>query len=121
MTNPADLGGGALECRSGKFDGSEFTRSPFDTQAAARTIEAGLICLPDACGMAAILRRRLDLPERIWLATSSLLSLPPDDAEELAECVLCDLRAGPPLVTFWSVRDDARDWAIFASPAELRA
>ncbi|MGR3717819.1 MAG: hypothetical protein ACU0B1_13860 [Thermohalobaculum sp.] len=92
-----------------------------NTQAATRAIEAGLVYLPHPTDLTFILHQRLDLPERIWLAISSLLSLPPDDAEELAECVLCDLRAGPPLVTFWSVRDDARDWAIFASPAELRA
>ena len=66
-------------------------------KAAARAIEAGLVCLPDACDMAFILRRRLDLPERIWLAISSLLSLPPDLAEELAAATLHDLRAARPI------------------------
>ena len=94
------------------------TRSPLDPQAAARAIGAGLICLPDACDMAFILRRRLDLPERIWLAASALLSMPPDEAEELCEAALHDLRAGSPPVTFWSLRDEARDWAFFASRAE---
>ncbi len=116
MENPAQ--GGVSECRSGKLDNPDDTRPTFDTQAAARAIEAGLVCLPDACDLAVILRRRLDLPERIWLAASSLLALPPDTAEELAEAVLHDLRAGPPLVTFWSVRDEARDWAFFASRGE---
>ncbi len=89
-----------------------------DPQAAARAIGAGLICLPDACDMAFILHRRLDLPERIWLAASALLSMPPDEAEELCEAALHDLRAGSPPVTFWSLRDEARDWAFFASRAE---
>jgi len=117
MTNPA-TGGGALKCRSGGADASEFTRPAHNPQAACRAIEAGLVCLPDACDMAAILRRRLDLRERIWLAASVVLSLPPDTAEELAEAALCDLRAGPPPVMFWSLRDEARDWAFFASRAE---
>ena len=92
-----------------------------DPQAAARAIGAGLICLPDACDMAFILRRRLGLPERIWLAISSLLALPPDDAEELAEAALHDLRAGPPIPPFMSIRDAAMSWATFASRGELRA
>ena len=120
MENPAQ-GGVSEECRSGKFDGSDDTRKSHDPQAAARAIGAGLICLPDACDMAFILSRRLDLSERIWLAISSLLSLPPDTAEELTEAVLHDLSAGPPTVWFWSLPDEAREWALFASRAELRA
>ncbi len=89
-----------------------------DPQAAARAIGAGLICLPDACDMAFILSSRLDLPKRIWLGTSALLSLPPDTAEELAEAVLHDLGAGPPPVTFCNLRDEALSWAMFASRAE---
>ncbi len=119
MENPAQ--GGVSECHACRLDTPDDTRESHDPQAAVRAIGAGLVYLPHPTDLAFILHQRLDLPERIWLAISSLLSLPPDDAEELAECVLCDLRAGPPLVTFWSVRDDARDWAIFASPAELRA
>jgi len=55
------------------------------------------------------------------LAASAILALPPDAAEQLAGAVLHDLRAGPPVPPFLSVRDEARDWAMFASPAELRA
>ena len=119
MENPAQ--GGVSECRTGWLDTPDDTRPILDLQAAGRAIEAGLVCLPDACDLAVILRRRLDLPERIWLAASSLLSLPPDEAEELSEAALHDLRAGPPTVWFWSLRDEARDWALFASRAELRA
>ena len=86
--------------------------------AAVRAIDAGLVSLPHPNDMAFILRRRLGLPERIWLAISSLLALPPDDAEELAEAALHDLRAGPPTVWFWSLPDEAREWALFASRAE---
>ena len=116
MENPAL--GGVSECRSGRPDTPDDTRPTHDTQAATRAIGAGLVCLPDACDTAFILRRRLDLLERIWLAISSLLSLPPDTAEELCEAALHDLRAGSPPVTFWSLRDEARDWAFFASRAE---
>ena len=116
MENPAL--GRVSECRSGKLDGSDDTRNSHDPQAAVRAIGAGLICLPDACDTAFILRRRLGLPERIWLTTSALLSLPPDEAEALAEAALHDLRSGPPMVTFWSLKDEALSWAMFASRAE---
>ena len=119
MENPAQ--GGVSECRSGRLDTPDDTRKTHGPQAAARAIEAGLVCLPDACDMAFILRRRLDLPERIWLAASSLLSLPPGDAEQLSEAVLHDLRAGSPIPPFTTLRQEARDWAAFASPGELRA
>ena len=84
-------------------------------------IAAGLVFLPDVTDMAEILRHRLDTGRRIWLAVSSIASLPPDDAEELAEAVLHDLRAGPPVPPFLDVREDARDWATFASPGERKA
>ena len=116
MENPAQ--GGVSECRIGKIDTSDDIRKTHDPQASARAIKAGLICLPDACDTSFILRRRLDLPERIWLAASSLLSLPPDEAEELAEAVMHDLRAGPPIPPFLSLRTEACDWAFFASRAE---
>ena len=115
MKNPAT---GGAPCRSGEIDGTEYTRSTHDPQAAARAIEAGLIYLPDACDMAAILRRRLDLPECIWLAASAKIALPPNEAEELSEAVLHDLRAGPPIPPFMSIRDAAASWATFASRAE---
>jgi hypothetical protein len=43
-------------------------------QRAARAIEARLICLPDARGLASILRP-LDLSQRIWLTAGGLWSL----------------------------------------------
>ncbi|MCH8167157.1 MAG: hypothetical protein IIC03_04420 [Proteobacteria bacterium] len=98
--------------------GAHHTALTHNPQAAARAIGAGLIGLPDACDTAFILRRRLDLPERIWLAASALLSLPPGEAEELSEAALHDLRTGPPIPPFTSLRAEARDWAAFASRAE---
>jgi len=114
--NPA--GCGVLGDGSGKFDSAEFTASAHNPQAAARAIAAGLICLPHPTDLAFILRRRLDLPERIWLAASALMALPPDTAEELAEATLHDLRAGPPIPPFLSIRDEAQSWATFASRVE---
>ena len=98
--------------------GAHHTAPAQNSQAAVRAIEAGLICLPDACDTSVILRRRLDLTERIWLAASALLSLPPDEAEELAEAVLHDLRAGEPIPPFTNLRDESQSWAMFASRGE---
>jgi hypothetical protein len=92
-------------------------RNAHNQQAACRAIEAGLVALPDACNLAAILRP-LDHAQRLWLTAGCMWSLPPDTAEELAEAALSDLRAGPPPVTFWSLRDEASEWALFASRAE---
>ena len=116
MENPAQ--GGVSECHACRLDTPDDTRESHDPQAAVRAIGAGLVYLPHPTDLAFILHQRLDLPERIWLAISSLLSLPPDEAEEVAEATLHDLRAGPPVVWFWSLRDEARDWAFFASRAE---
>ncbi len=51
----------------------------------------------------------------------ALRSLPPYAAEELDEATLADLRTGEPVPPFISLRDEARDWATFASPGELKA
>ncbi len=104
--------------KAGELFTANFTPPAHNPQAAVIGIEAGLVYLPHPTDTSLILRCRLDLPERIWLAISSLLSLPPDTAEEVAEAVLHDLRAGPPMVTFLSLRDEAREWALFASRAE---
>ena len=74
-----------------------------------------------AAGLAMVVRARLGPCERLGFASAGMLSLDRGDAEELAEAALHDLRAGPPTVWFWSLRDEARDWALFASRAELRA
>ena len=74
-----------------------------------------------AAGLAMVLRARLGPCERLGFASAGMLSLDRDDAEELAEATLHDLRAGPPVPPFLDMREDARDWATFASPAELRA
>ena len=116
MENPAV--GGVSECHACRLDTPDDTRESHDPQAAVRAIGAGLVYLPHPTDLAFILHQRLDLPERIWLAISSLLSLPPDEAEELCEAALHDLRTGPPPVTFWSLRDEASDWAFFASRAK---
>ena len=99
-------------------DSPNYSTTESNTQAAVRAVAAGLVYLPHPTDLAFILRRRLDLPRLIWLTTSTLTSLPPDEAEELAEAVLHDLRAGPPIPPFMSIRDEARDWAMFASRAE---
>jgi hypothetical protein len=93
-------------------------RNAHNQQAACRAIEAGLVYLPDACDMAFILRRRLDLRQRTWLAASAMLALPADTAEQLSEAVLHDLRAGPPVPPFMSIREAAMSWAAFASRPE---
>lgn len=82
---------GASQCLAA----CEAQNTPTDraAQHAGRAIAAGLVCLPDARDLAGILRRRLDRPKRIWLAASSLMSLPPDAAETLAIATLTDLEA----------------------------
>ena len=50
-----------------------------------------------------------------------MLSLDRDIAETLAEATLCDACEGEPVPPFTTVREEARDWATFASPGELRA
>ena len=126
MENPAQ--GGVSECRAGWLDTPDDSRPVHDLQAAGRALGSALVCLLDmpstgnhAADLAVILRCRLDADARLWLAGAALLSLPPDVAEELAEAVLHDLRAGPPVPPFLDVREDARDWATFASPGERKA
>ena len=74
-----------------------------------------------AAGLAMVVRARLGPCERLGFASAGILSLDRGDAEELAEATLHDLRAGPPVPPFVEVREEARDWAAFASPGELRA
>ena len=60
---------------------------------------------------------------RWWFACSltAMLSLDRDIAETLAEATLCDACEGEPVPPFTTVREEARDWATFASPGELKA
>ena len=74
-----------------------------------------------ADGLAIILRAHLGPYERLTFASAALLSLDADTAEELAEATLADLREGVPVPPFSTLREEARDWAAFASPGELRA
>ncbi len=62
-----------------------------------------------------------DCKDETQRVAAALRSLPPDAAEELAEAALHDLREGEPVPPFTSLRDEARDWATFASPGELKA
>ena len=62
-----------------------------------------------------------DKTRRVAEAAAALRSLSRDDAEELAEAVLHDLREGEPVPPFDELRTEARDWAAFASPGELKA
>jgi hypothetical protein len=121
MENPATSGAsGDRLCR---IDAWKHTPPRHENQhkQAAGAICAGLTYLPDPLDLAEILRCRLDLPERIWLAFAAILSLPSDTAEDACEAVLADLRAGPIAVPFNDLRAEARDWAGWASRGELRA
>lgn len=71
--------------------------------------------------LGALLALRLDWPRCFLLATGGLMALPPEDREAVAATVLADLRAGQPIPPFMDLRDDARDWAGWASTAERRA
>ena len=74
-----------------------------------------------AAGLACILRARLGPMERLTCASSAMMALDGNAAEELAEAVKHGLRAGSPVPPFMDVREEARDWAAFASRGELRA
>jgi hypothetical protein len=71
--------------------------------------------------LALIWRRHLGPIERLALASAGMLSLDRDTAETLAEATLCDACEGEPIPPFTNLREEARDWAIFASPGELKA
>lgn len=71
--------------------------------------------------LAFVLRARLGPVERGGLAIASLWALDADEVEHLAATALANIRAGEPVPPFLSPRDEARDWAAWASPAEHRA
>lgn len=74
-----------------------------------------------AAGLATIFRARLAPMERLTIASAAMMALDLDAAEELAEATLRDLCAGSPITPFTTLREEARDWATFASQGELRA
>jgi len=74
-----------------------------------------------AARLAYIFRARLDPVERLCLALAGMMALDPGTAEALAEATLYDARQGAPVPPFTTLREEAHDWATFASPSELRA
>jgi len=112
---------GALSAMAGGPIAAQFIHVPANIHRAANAISVGLHLLPDARGLALILRARLGLERRLWLAAACLWSLEAETAEALAEATLNDLQCGPPGIPFLDVRNEARDWADWASPGELRA
>lgn len=114
MENPA-LGG--APCQLGG-DVSEHTAPPNNVQ---RVLDLALRHEWPAEALGAALALRLD-PPRVWLlAIGGLMALPAEDRETLAETALADLRAGPPVPPFTTLRDVARTWAALACRCELRA
>jgi len=59
--------------------------------------------------------------ERLTLAGAALLSLERGSLEKLAEAALHDVRTGPPIPPFATLREEARNWVALAAPGELRA
>lgn len=116
MRNPATVGG-ALHCQLGG-DTAEITAPRFNVQA---LLDRALRHHWRAEWLGSILAMRLDRPQRIVLAAGALHALDPDLREDVAEAVLDDLRAGPPVVPLLDVRAEAREWAAWASRGELRA
>lgn len=75
---------------------------------------------PDAWGpFSTVCRARLTLRERAGLAVAALRSMPDDCALETAAAALGAV--GSPAPAFLGGMDDARTWAAWASPAELKA
>lgn len=112
---------GAVSAMAGGPIAAQFIRLPANIQRVAHAIGVALHILPEAGGLALIIRARLARGQRRWLASECLWSLDAETAEALAEAVLHDLRGGPPGVPFLDVHSEARDWASWASPGELRA
>lgn len=73
----------------------------------ARAVAAGLRALAPAA--------------RLVIASGAVMSLDREDAEQLAEATLVDLRRGAPVPPFGAVEEEARCWASFASRAELES
>jgi hypothetical protein len=71
------------------------------------------------CGFTTVLRARLAPEERAELARASLLSC--DDAQYAQIMIAQEAGAGPPVPAFDDVAAEARQWAEWASRAELNA
>ncbi|MDP2739055.1 MAG: hypothetical protein Q8O82_10255 [Pseudorhodobacter sp.] len=75
---------------------------------------------PDAWnGFSLVASLRLTPNERAALAFAALNSLEPDEAEMTAAAAIGS--AGAPLPPFLGGMDEARFWASYANPAELKA
>ena len=59
--------------------------------------------------------------ERVALAAGALLALSPTTATSVCETFLAEHRAGEPVPPLDDIRAEARLWASWAAPAELRA
>jgi len=112
---------GAPGCPTDARDDWGLARDIFCMQAAALATGNALSCAADPAELAIVLRARLPVTCRMRLALGALLSLSPDDAEELTAAVLHDLTAGEPEAPLFSYADEAQTWAYFASSRERRA
>lgn len=73
-------------------------------------------------GFSVVLRSKLSVGERKWIAWSALVSLDADDAQDVLERVLnSEENAGPPRPPLVGIDDEADTWAGWASPRELWA
>ena len=70
-------------------------------------------------GFSTVCRARLTVFERAALAVAALRSLPDTYALDTAAAVMG--AAGEPLPAFLGGMEDARSWASFATPSELKA
>jgi hypothetical protein len=85
-------------------------------------IETGRALGDDEQAVADTLVAWLSPAERVALAAGALLALSPATARAVCETFLAEHRAGEPVPAFLEdVRAEARLWASWASPAELRA
>ena len=103
-----------------------FKLAPERTKAAAVTLLHGLAELRYGGDptelvdeVADVLCARLDPTERGWLLMTAAKAAEPANLDALAVAVVES--AGPPLPTLSDIRAEARDWAAWASGAELRA
>jgi len=73
------------------------------------------------CGLTTVLKARLSPFERVCLAATVLDAAEDDQFWQVIESAVPSRLAGQPLPLFLDLEAEARWWADFASPAELRA